>query len=196
VLGDAAVDMALDAIELAMKANPRPDPRHRIEHALFMTDEAIRRAKELGVVIVTQPQAIRALGDAYTEIMDETRAQKMIPTRKWLNIGIPLALSSDAPSLPWIQPQATLAGAMSRLTWTNKVFGGDQAMTIKEAMRAHTIGAAYASFDEDITGSLEPGKMADVVVWTQDPYALKWQQIFEMTVDLTMVGGKIVYQKS
>jgi predicted amidohydrolase YtcJ len=81
------------------------------------------------------------------------------------------------------------------LTWDNKVFNADQALTIKEAMRAHTIDAAYASFDENIKGSLEPGKIADLVVWTEDLYALEWQQLFKTTVDLTIVGGKIVYQK-
>jgi predicted amidohydrolase YtcJ len=194
-MGDAAVDMALDAIEGAMKAKPRSDSRHRLEHAVFNTDKALKRTKDLGVVISTQPQGVRLLGDQYIKIMDEKRAAKMIPVRTWLDMGVPLALGSDSPTTPWYQPQITLAGAISRLTATNKVLGPEQIITIKEAMRAHTMGSAYATFEEKLKGSLEPGKMADLIVWTEDPYGLPWQQLYQTTIDLTIVGGKTAYQK-
>jgi len=63
-------------------------------------------------------------------------------------------------------------------------------------MRAHTVTSAYALFQEKVKGSLEPGKMADLIVWTEDPYALSWQQMVNTTIDLTMVGGKVAYQKT
>ena len=107
-----------------------------------------------------------------------------------------MTIGSDAPTTAWYSPQATLAAALARMTLTNKVMGANQAMTIKEAMRAHTITAAYAGFEEKIKGSLEPGKLADVAVWTQDPYTMMPEQLFNSTIDLTMVGGKIVYQKA
>lgn len=194
VVGDAAVDMALDAIEYAMNKNPRPDPRHRLEHVVLNTDAALQRTRDLGVVVSTQPQFIRLLGDYLQEVWGEERAQRMFPTRAWLDLGVPLALGSDSPTTPWYQPQITLAASLARLTATNKVVGEDQRLTIEEAMRAHTMGGAYAAFQENIKGSLEPGKMADLTVWTEDPYALSAPDLWRSTIDLTMVGGKVVYE--
>ncbi|MCI0476962.1 MAG: amidohydrolase, partial [Anaerolineales bacterium] len=136
VIGDAAVDLALDAIEGAQKANSRSDARHRIEHAVLNTDKALKRTKELGVIVSTQPQGIRLLGDYFREILGEERAKRIIPTRTWLDLGVPLCLSSDSPTMPWYAPQVTLAGAMARVTASNQVIAPDQCLTIKEAMRA------------------------------------------------------------
>jgi hypothetical protein len=194
VVGDAAVDMALDAIEGAQKASPRADARHRLEHAALNTDKALKRTKDLGVIVSTQPQALRLLGDALREQLGEERAKRLVPTRTWLDLGVPLCLSSDSPTMPWYSPQVTLAGAMARITASNQVLAPDQCLTFKEAIRAHTVTSAYALFQEKVKGSLEPGKMADVIVWTEDPYALAWEQLYKTTIDLTMVGGKIVHQ--
>jgi predicted amidohydrolase YtcJ len=192
--GDAAVDMGLDAIEAAMNANPRPDPRHRIEHSVLNTNSALQRTKDLGVVISAQPQMIRAFGDGAEKIWGSERMQTMIPTRAWLDMGVPLCLGSDAPSMPWWNPQATLVASILRLTLTNKPVSPEQAMTIEEAMYAHTMGGAYADFAESKKGSLEPGKFADLAVWHDDPYALKPADLLKSTIDLTMVGGKVVHQ--
>ena len=192
--GDKAVDMALDSIEAAMNANPRPDPRHRIEHSTLNTANALQRQKDLGVVVSTQPQMIRAFGDGAERIWGSERMQKMCPTRTWLDMGIPLALSSDAPSMPWWDPQTTMVGSMLRITLKNKPVSPEQALTIEEAMYAHTMGGAYADFAEKKKGSLEPGKFADLAVWHDNPYSLKAADLLNVTIDLTMVGGKIVYQ--
>jgi predicted amidohydrolase YtcJ len=192
--GDAAVDMALDSIEAAMNANPRPDPRHRIEHSTLNTNNALQRTKDLGVVISAQPQMIRAFGDGAERIWGNERMQTMIPTRTWLDMGVPLCLSSDAPSMPWWDPQSTLAASILRITMTNKHVSPEQAMTIEEAMYAHTMGGAYADFAENQKGSLEPGKFADLAVWNDNPYTVKPVDILDLTIDLTMVGGKVVHQ--
>jgi predicted amidohydrolase YtcJ len=193
-VGDAALDMALDAIEKAMNQNPRSDPRHRIEHSVLNTDDALQRTKDLGVVISTQPTLIRAFGDAAERIWGEERAQRIIPTRTWLDMGVPLCLSSDAPSMPWWDPQSTLAASIARLSATNKPFAPEQALTIEEAMYAHTMAGAYADFAENVKGSLEPGKYADLIVWHGDPYTVTTIEILDLTIDLTMVGGKIVHE--
>jgi predicted amidohydrolase YtcJ len=192
--GDAAVDMALDAIEAAMNANPRPDPRHRIEHSVLNTESALLRTKDLGVVISTQPQMIRAFGDGAERIWGAERMQRMIPTRTWLELGVPLCLGSDAPSMPWWDPQSTLVGCMLRLTLSNKPVSPEQAMTIEEALYAHTMGGAYADFAESKKGSLEAGKLADLVVWNDDPYNMKTADLLNLKAEITMVGGKIVHQ--
>jgi predicted amidohydrolase YtcJ len=192
--GDAAVDMALDAIEAAMKANPRPNPRHRIEHSVLNSTKALQREKDLGVVISTQPTLISAFADGMFRIWGEERTQRAIPTRTWLNMGVPLCLSSDAPSMPWWDPQSTLFASITRMSPSKKVVGPEQAMTIDEALYAHTMGGAYADFAENKKGSLEPGKFADLVVWHDNPYTVATVDILKLTIDLTMVGGKIVHQ--
>lgn len=193
-IGDAALDMALDAIEHAMTTNPRSDPRHRIEHSVLNSATALQRTKDLGVVVSTQPTVIRAFGDAAERIWGAERLQRIIPTRTWLDMGIPVCLSSDAPSMPWWDPQSTLFASVARTTATRKLVGPDQALTIEEAMYAHTVAGAYADFAEMEKGSLEVGKLADLIVWHENPYTTAVQHLPELTVDLTMVGGKVLHE--
>jgi predicted amidohydrolase YtcJ len=191
--GDAAVDLTLDAFEEAMDANPRPDPRHRIEHAVITTPQATQRMRDLGVVVCTQPQFIRLGGDGYADLFGEERARRAIVTKEWLENGVVVALSSDAPSTPWYTPHATLVGAVARPTYSNETYEPDQCLTIQETLRAHTMGSAYAGHQEQVKGSIEVGKMADLVVWSTDPYTATLKQLWEMAAEMTLVGGEIVY---
>jgi len=192
--GDAAADLTLDAFEEAMNANPRPDPRHRLEHAIITTPQATQRIKDLGVVVSTQPQFIRLGGDHYAEMFGEERARRVIVTREWLEAGVPVALGSDAPTTPWLTPQVTLFGAVTRITFSNQFYEPDQSMTIQEALRAHTMGSAYAGFEENTKGSIEPGKLADLAVWSEDPYTAPLKRLWQIPIAMTLVGGEIVYQ--
>jgi predicted amidohydrolase YtcJ len=192
--GDAAADLTLDAFEEAMNGNPRPDPRHRIEHAVITKPESTQRMRELGVVVSTQPQFIRLGGDGYADLFGEERARRAIVTREWLDAGVTVALGSDSPSTPWYTPQVTLFGAVTRITFSNQRFEPDQALTIQEALRAHTMGSAYAAHEEDIKGSVEVGKMADLAVWGEDPYTAPMQRLWQIPVEMTLVGGEVVHQ--
>jgi predicted amidohydrolase YtcJ len=193
-VGDAAVDLTLDAFEEAMEANPRPDPRHRIEHCILSTPQATQRMKDLGVVVSTQPQFIRLGGDAYAAMFGEERARRVIVTREWLDAGVPVALGSDAPTTPWYTPQVTLFGAVSRITFSEQTYEPEQCLTVQEALRAHTMGSAYAGHEEDIKGSIEVGKLADLAVWNEDPYTAPQGRLWQIPINTTFVGGEIVYQ--
>jgi predicted amidohydrolase YtcJ len=193
-IGDAAVDLTVDAYEEAMNANPRPDPRHRVEHAILTKPDTTRRMRDLGIVVSTQPAFIRLAGDYWPTVFGQERSKRLMVTREWLDGGVALALGSDAPTVPWYSPQATLAAAVSRLTPSNKPLEPGQALTIQEALRAHTIGSAYAIHEEAIKGSIEPGKLADLAVWTEDPTTAPPQRLWQMPMAMTLVGGKVVYQ--
>lgn len=193
--GDASSDLVLDAYEAAMKANPRPDPRHRIEHGTLTSKEMPKRAADLGVVVSTQPQFVRIAGNL-PEKLGAERAKRVMVTRDWMNAGVKLALGSDTPTSPWQAPSVTLAQSVLRLDQYDKPFNPEQALTIQEALRAHTMGSAYAAFEENVKGSLEPGKMADLSVWSDNIYSIKPVEILQTKIEMTMVGGKVVYQKA
>jgi predicted amidohydrolase YtcJ len=194
-IGDAAADLTVDAYEAAMNANPRPDPRHRIEHAILTKAQTTSRMADLGIVASTQPAFIRIGGAYWVDIFGPERAGRLMVTREWLEAGVPLALGSDAPTGPWYSPQMTLAEAVARVDLNGQQLGPDQALTIQEALRAHTMGSAYAAHEEDVKGSIEVGKLADLVVWSQDPYNTPLQELWQLPVDLTLVGGQVVYQR-
>ena len=193
-VGDAAVDLTLDAFEEAMDSNPRPDPRHRIEHCILCTPEATQRMRDLGVVVSTQPQFIRLGGDGYVDLFGAERGKRIIVTREWLEEDVHLALGSDAPTTPWYTPLATLIGAVTRTTFSQVQYEPDQVLTMQEALRAHTMGAAYAAHEEESKGSIETGKLADLVVWGADPYSASLQELWNAPMEMTLVDGEIVYQ--
>ncbi len=104
------------------------------------------------------------------------------------------ALDSNTPTTPWLTPQVTLVGAVACIAFSNEQIGPAQRLTVREALRAHTLGAAYAGFEEEIKGSIEVGKLADLAVWGADPYTEPLQRLWQIPVVMTLVGGKIVYQ--
>ncbi len=190
--GDAAVDLTLEAFEEAMNANPRPDPRHRIEHAVLTKPHATQKMVDLGVSVSCQPQFLRFTG-YIGENLGEERAARLKVTREWLDAGVNVALGSDAGSTPWYEPTVTLVGAITRIGTDDKPFHPEQAMTVQEALYAHTMGSAYAGHEENVKGSLTPGKMADLVVWSDDFYSINPYDIFRMTADMTMINGEVVH---
>jgi predicted amidohydrolase YtcJ len=196
-IGDAATDLTLEAYEAAMNANPRSDPRHRIEHAVITTPQATQKMKDLGVVVSTQPAFIYLFGEGWKNIFTPSQLERVLVTREWLDAGVHVAIGSDAPSMPLYSPQTTLAGTMTRTTAKGNQMGADQVFNFTQALRAHTYEGAYAAHKENVLGTLEAGKLADLVVWPDDPAGLSPADLVKFTtVDLTMVDGKVVYQAS
>ncbi len=193
--GDKAIDMALDAIEYAMTKDPRPDPRHRLEHVIFPTPEALERIKKLGVVVSTSPQWISMFGAQYEEEgASEAQMKRFMPLKEMLDKGILLAFGCDVPATPLIEPNWALIGATSRWTLENKAVGQEQCISMKEALRAHTMGSAYAAFEENLRGSIEEGKLADMVVWSQDLDKASLEELSNSKAEVTIVEGKVVFK--
>ena len=183
--------------EEAMKANPRPDPRHRIEHATLTKPHATQKAADLGVQISCQPQFLRFSTNLESQLGAE-RAGRIKVTREWLDAGINVALGSDTPTAPWHEPHVTLVGAVARLGPNDQPVHPEQAMTIQEALYAHTMGSAKAAFEENIKGSLTPGKYADLVVWSQNFYDIDlvndYMEMENVVAEITMIEGQVVHE--
>ena len=191
--GDASFDLVLDAYEEAMNVNPRPDPRHRIEHGTLTKPESTQRAADLGVQISTQPQFI-GFSKNMPELLGDERAGRIMVTREWLDAGINVALGSDTPTSPWQDPQHTLRGAVRRIDGNGDPYHPEQELTIQEALYAHTMGSAHAAFEDNTKGSLTPGKLADLVVWSDDFYSVDVEDIINIKAEMTMIGGQFVHQ--
>jgi hypothetical protein len=196
VIGDKALDAALDAIEAALNENPRPDHRHRLEHVVVSPKKgALERIKRLGVVISTQPLFIYFSGDTWERLFGEERVQLSVPVKTPLDMGIPVALGSDYPCSPDTRPQLTLWSTVTRKTNTGRVIGSQERVDIKQALRLHTMGSAYAAHEEDARGSIEVGKRGDLVVWSEDMYTIPTDRIRDLKVELTIIAGKVAYRR-
>jgi predicted amidohydrolase YtcJ len=194
-VGDRAIDMAINAIEAALKAKPDANHRHKIEHLLFPSNDALQRIKDMGIVVSTQPNWVSMLADAYKNVSNEETMARLIPLRTLLDMGIPLACGCDVPATPFIEPNWSFAGAVTRTTWLDNLYNPDQTISMMDTLRMHTMGSAYASFEEDMKGSIEVGKAADLVIWSHDLLTLDPKvDLVDLIPLKTIVAGQIVYE--
>jgi predicted amidohydrolase YtcJ len=199
-IGDRANRVVLNAYERAFREFPSAtDPRFRIEHAQILDEADIPRFARLGVI--ASMQAIHATSDMpwVPSRIGEARAREgAYVWRKLLASGARIANGSDAPVEP-VNPLLGFYAAITRQDAQGNPPGGwypDQRMTREEALRSFTVDAAYAAFEEHLKGSLEPGKVADLVVLSRDILTIPPPEILRTEVDLTIVGGRIVYERS
>ena len=190
-MGDAAHESMLDAVEAALRANPRDDHRHRIEHGTFPTPEQQLRIASLGMTPVTQPGSIRELGNVWTRQLGD-RIHRTMPLRSMLALGIRPVISSDA-FVQSYRPLDTISAATFRVTPAGLRVGRDEELTIEEAVRSHTLDAARVLGWDDRLGSLEPGKLADVAVVDGDLLGHAPERIGEFGIWLTILDGAIVH---
>jgi predicted amidohydrolase YtcJ len=191
-MGDRAIGIMLDAVESARgAAGPDRDHRDRIEHCTFPTAQQIGRIARLGMIPVTQPGSIRELGDIWREQLGE-RIERANPLREEIEAGIPVVISSDA-FVQSYRPLDTISAAMRRVTPSGVRVGADQELTLDEALAAHTINAARALRMEDRFGSIEPGKVADLVVVDGDLATTEAEVLGGLGIRMTIVDGEIAY---
>ncbi len=194
VSGDRGIDMTLTAFEAAMNANPRPDPRHRIEHGLFPSDAALQRMKEDNIILSTQPQWITWYSDGFREATDDATMNHFLPLKTMLDSSIHIAFGCDVPASIYQEPKWAFHGSTLRRSGQSAtIYNPDQILTMPEALRIHTMGSAYAGFADSTTGSLEPGKYADLVIWSHDLYTMYPNQLVNLASEMTIVGGEIAY---
>lgn len=191
--GDEGIDMCLTAFEEAIKTNPRSDPRHRIEHGLFPLPAALPRFKNAGIILSTQPQWITWYGDGYATATDALTMSHLLPLKTMLGMGIPIAFGCDVPASSYQEPKWAFKGATLRRTTIGTPLTLAERINMPEALRIHTMGSAYAAFMEDSTGSIEPGKYADLTVWSHDLYNMNPDDSNELASLMTIVGGQILY---
>jgi len=192
-IGDRGIDRALDAIEAALKGDPREDHRHRVEHCCYVTPPIQRRLKDLRVIDASANGFLHDLGDAYKANRGEEEMRWMWPHRTLIDKGIPAPAHSDCPVCspnPWLG----IYSLVTRKTSSGDVLYAGEGITPLEAIKAYTVDGAYAAWEEDVKGNIEPGKLADLVVLDRDPLSIPPDDLKNVKTAMTVVGGRIVYR--
>jgi predicted amidohydrolase YtcJ len=196
-IGDRAFDMALAAYEKALQKLPRRDHRHRIEHMgnWLSTPERIERLVQMGLIAVPNISIGYFVGDAILKCLGEKRMVKAFPFKTLHKSGVLMAGGSDASAGYWpVDPLRDIATCVSRRMRWGEVLAPEERLTVGEAFAMHTTMAAFAGFEENIKGTLEVGKLADVAVLAEDPFEVSPQRINELQVEMTIVGGEVRFR--
>lgn len=157
------------------------------------TPEIIDRMARMEIVAVPQPNFIYELGDSYIRNFSREQLALSYPGRTWFDRGIVAVGSSDVPVVD-CNVLRNLTSAVTRLTATGQRMGPEQGVTIDEALRMFTINGAFASFEETRKGSITPGKLADLVVLSDDPRAMPAEDLPSLSVVMTVVDGRVAFE--
>ena len=192
--GDAAIDAAIEAFRLAQKAYPRSNTRHRIEHCQTVREDQLDAMAEMGISPSFFVSHTYYWGDRHKEIfLGPERAVRISPLKSALNRGIRFSIHSDCPVTP-VSPLFCVSAAVNRVTSCGHILGPEFKLTPEEALRAVTIDAAWQTFEEDIKGTIEVGKLADFTILDQNPLKVSPEQIKNIKVKEVIIGGKQVYR--
>lgn len=190
-IGDEGVDLMVSAIEMAQKAFPRPDARHRIEHCGLADDDMVDRIVSAGIIPVPQGSFIPQFGDNYREVLGEARASESWRMGSFVRRGVTIPGSTDSP-VATLDPLFSIQGMVTRKTRSGVVLGGAlEQLSVDEALSAYTYGSAYASHEENDKGTLAVGKLADIVALSADPHDVDPDAISAISVSQTIAGGEV-----
>jgi hypothetical protein len=198
-IGDKGVNIVLNAFEESIKRNGRRDSRHRIEHATVILPGDIPRFNSLGVLGSVQPvfgpsygQTVRSF---FEDRLGKERARYTNIWRSLAQVDARLAFGADWP-VESLNPMEGIYSAVTRKSIADKTGGAwlqDESISLEKAIEFYTLGSAYAAFEEDLKGSLQAGKLADIVVLSRDLFTIPEEEILKTTVVYTILGGKIIY---
>ncbi|MGE5214550.1 MAG: amidohydrolase [Nitrospirota bacterium] len=190
--GDRAIDMVLRVYERLQHERPRRDPRFRLEHCTVVNDSLVKRIKALGAIPTPFAAYVYYHGEKMREYGPE-RLEHMFALRSFLNAGIRAAPGSDYPPGPF-EPMMALQSSVTRTDSNGNVWGPKQRITVEEALRVQTLYGAYASFEEHEKGSIDPGKLADLVILGRDPMREDPSTLVKIPIERTMLGGRWVFE--
>jgi len=193
-IGDRGIDLALDAIEEAQRLKPVPDMRHRIEHNSLCTPKQLERIRELGVTPSSSIGYMWGIGDDYVENFGPERARWLHPHRTMLEMGITAGGNSDYPVSDG-NPMIQIYEAVTRRTRTGQAVGPEEAIGVMDAIRLYTWNGAYLGKEEGLKGSIETGKLADMVVLDRDILTVEPEEIKDTEVVMTIIDGRVVYHR-
>lgn len=191
-VGDAAIDQVLAGYEAANAEESIVGERWGIEHGFIPQPDHFERINELGLYVSAQNHLYVA-GPSLARYWGPERAGWTTPVKAYLDAGVPISGGTDAPVIPY-PPAWVIYHFVTRDTITGGVMGADQAISREDALRLVTRNHAYLTFEEDVKGTIEPGRYADLVVIDRDIMTVPTQEIEDLKVLLTVVGGKVVYE--
>ncbi len=192
-IGDAAIQQVVEEFADALEASPRENHRHYLNHfTVRPPPEVMDLMAEHNILITQQANFTYTLEGRYVEYLDEEHAAHNNPLRSPMDHGVFVALSSDI--LP-IGPLVGIYAAVTRKGESGAVFGPDERLTMEEAIRGYTRNGAYITFEEDIKGTLEPGKLADMIVLSEDLLTIDPERILDVVVEKTILGGRVVFER-
>lgn len=196
VHGDAGVDTILDVYSEALQRWPRKDHRLRLEHVGAITDEQLQRAHDLGVTCSIFVDQIHYWGDVLVDgLFGPEHGSRWMPAGSAVATGMRISLHNDPP-VTSEEPLRNISVAANRTAPSGRVLGPEQRLTVEQAIRAQTLDAAWQLFSDDVIGSIEVGKYADLVVLSADPRTVPPADIAELEVRATYLAGRRVYAKS
>jgi predicted amidohydrolase YtcJ len=191
--GDLAIEMILNCIEKALQEQPRQNHRHRIEHAGIASPDLQERMKKLGVIPIPNPPFFYEFGEIYVKNYGD-RVHDMYPLRDYIDNGIIAAAGSDCPVTDY-NPLLGIHVAVNRKSQPGNLIGGNQKVEVLEAIRAYTWNGAYASFEEEVKGSIEAGKLADLVMLNDSILSVDQENIKGLSVEITVIDGEVVFER-
>jgi predicted amidohydrolase YtcJ len=188
--GDAAAEFAIEALEAAQQENHTRGRRHVLTHLYVLSPDMMARMRALGVVAVLQPNFAYSLGEHMREALNDDQLHDILPYQSLIEAGVSVAIGADG--LPQ-NPFYAIYSAVARVTDVGNRLAPQEAVTVSEALRAYTRGGAYSVFEDERRGSLEPGKIADVVVFDRDLLTVPLEQVKDTQVLLTIKDGRVVF---
>jgi predicted amidohydrolase YtcJ len=186
------VEVGVGAIECAVRRLPRADARHRIEHCSVCGSRTLRKLAGLGGAVVTQPAFLFHEGDRYLETVPQDRLPHLYPLNAMIKSGLTTGAGSDAP-LADPNPMVSVGAAVTRNSKAGQCLPGE-GIGLMQAIRMHTLGAAWVNFEEQIKGSITPGKLADFVVLDESPFAVPQNRLGHIRVLMTVLGGSVAWR--
>jgi predicted amidohydrolase YtcJ len=190
--GDVAIDMFLTAVERAQKLFPRQDARPKITHCTLINDSLVRRIKALDAIPAMFTTYAYYNTDKFV-FYGEDLMKRSMAYRSFLDAGVNAAAGSDFSPGPFA-PLMGIQGMVTRRGWDGKTWGVNQRITVAEAIKVNTFNGAYASKEENLKGSVTPGKLADFVVLSEDPHTIDPEKIKDIKIVRTVVGGNTAYE--